>query len=82
MRWIIDHFLWDTSGTTPQGFRGWARGSWKLSTAVVGSALLTWVEWTEHHPPEIAIIALIHFAFVLAAIAVVVHLRRWLRRRA
>jgi hypothetical protein len=58
-RWIIDHLLWDAR---------------KLLLAVAGSALLTYSEWVQHHPPEIALMALIHFVFVLAAIAVIVHI--------
>jgi hypothetical protein len=74
-RWIFDHLLWDTTGTTRGGF--W-RGLWatrKLLVAVVGSALLTWWGWVEHHPPEIVIVALIHFVF--AAIALVVYVGQW-----
>ena len=77
--WMLDHLLWDTNGAAPAGFR---RGLWatrKLSAAVVGSALLTWWEWVEHHPPEIEIVALIHFVFVLAAIAIFVSIWRWFR---
>jgi hypothetical protein len=76
-RWIFDSLLWDTAGTEPHGF--W-RGLWatrKLVIAVVGSAVLTWREWVEHHPPEIALVALIHFVFVLAAIAVLVFVGQW-----
>jgi len=52
----------------------------KLLLALVGSALLTWQEWVERHPPEIAIVALIHFVFVLAAIALLVYMGQWLSR--
>jgi hypothetical protein len=72
-RWIFDHLLWDTTGTAREGF--W-RGVWAtriLLVAVVGSALLTWWGWVEHHPPEIVIMALIHFVFVFAVIALVVY---------
>lgn len=80
MRWIIDHVLWETRPTEHEGFRRWLWATWKLSAAVVVSALLTWSEWVEHHPPAIALIALIHFVFVLLAIAIVDHIWRWLSR--
>jgi hypothetical protein len=79
-RWTIDHVLLDTGGSPRQGFWGWFRPKWKLFAAAAASALLTWQEWVIHHPPEIAIIAVLHFVFVLVAIAVVVHLIRWLIR--
>ena len=80
MRWIIDHLLWDTKGATGGGF---GRGLWaarKLLAAIVGAVLLTWWEWEEHHPPDIAIVALIHFVFVLVAIALVVLIGQWYSR--
>jgi hypothetical protein len=79
-RWLVEHLFWDTSATAREGFWGWLAGSWKLLAALVGAALLTWVEWEEHHPPEIAIVALIHFVFVLIVIALIVHIGRWFRR--
>jgi hypothetical protein len=80
MRWIIDHLFWDTTDTARRGFWGSLRGAWKLLVALAGSALLTWGEWVLHHPPEIAVVALIHFVFVLVAIALVVHIVRWFSR--
>ena len=80
MRWIIDHLLWDTSGTAREGLWGALWATRKLLVALAGAALLTWWEWVEHHPPEIALAAVIHFVFVLAAIALVVHVGRWLSR--
>jgi hypothetical protein len=79
-RWIIDHLLWDTSGTAREGFVRWLWATRKLSIAILGSALLDWREWVEHHPPEIVLIAFIHFAFVLAAIALVVRIGQWSSR--
>jgi hypothetical protein len=79
-RWIIRHLLWDANGTAREGFWGGVWATRKLSIAVAGSALLTWREWVEHHPPEIAVVALIHFVFVLAAMAIAVHLWRWFNR--
>jgi len=79
-RWIIDHLLWDTTGAAREGFWGGLWATRKLLVAVAGAALLTWWEWIEHHPPEIALLALIHFVFVLAAISLVVHVGRWFSR--
>ena len=79
-RWIFDHLLWDTAGAAPQGFR---RGIWatrKLLIAVAGSAALDWMEWVEHHPPDMAIVAVIHFVFVLAAIGLLVYVWQWVSR--
>jgi uncharacterized membrane protein YqhA len=50
-------------------------GARKLILAVAAAALLTWIEWEEHHPPEIALVAVIHFVFVCAAIALAVYIR-------
>ena len=80
MRWIIDHVLWDTGATERKGVWGWLWPRWKLFVAAVGAALMTWLEWVKHHPSEIAVVALIHFAFVLIAIALFVHVARWFRR--
>jgi hypothetical protein len=76
-RWIIDHLLWDTTGSAREGFWGGLWATRKLFLAVAGAALLTWWEWVKHHPPEIVVVALIHFVFVLAAIALAVEMRRW-----
>jgi hypothetical protein len=72
--WIFDHLLWDSGGSAQPGF--WA-GLWatrKLLLALAGSTLLTWLEWVEHHPPDIVIVAVIHFVFVLFAIALLVYI--------
>ena len=42
-----------------------------------GSGFADLVEWVKHHPPQIAVVALIHFVFVLAAVALAVHVGRW-----
>jgi hypothetical protein len=79
MRWIIEHLIWDTTGSARKGL---GRALWatrKVIVAVVLSALLTWREWVEHHPPAIAIVAPIHFLFVLAAIALVVYIWQFAR---
>ena len=72
-RWIFDHLLWDPAGTARGGLRGGLWATRKLCIAIVGAALLTWLEWAEHHPPGLAVVALIHFVFVLAATALVVY---------
>ena len=79
-RWLVEHLFWDTSTGAREGFRGWLGGSWKILAALAGAALLTWVEWEEHHPPEIVVIAFLHFVVVLVAIALIVHIGRWFRR--
>jgi hypothetical protein len=79
-RWIISHLLWDTSGSAREGSGAWLWPASRLFAAVAGAALLTWREWVEHHPPEIAIVTLIHFVFVLVAIALIVHIGRWFSR--
>jgi hypothetical protein len=76
-RWIFDHLLWDTTSTVRQGFWGGLWATRKLLVAFAGAALLTWREWAEHKPPEIAIVALIHFVFVLAAIALLLYTGQW-----
>ena len=52
----------------------------KVLIAVAAATLLTWPEWQQHHPPEIVLIAFIHFAFVLAVIALLVSVGQWFRR--
>jgi hypothetical protein len=79
-RWIIDHLIWDTANTARDGFWGGLWATRKLIAAIAGAALLTWLEWVEHHPPAIAVVALIHFVFVLAAMALVVQIREWFSR--
>jgi hypothetical protein len=79
-RWIIDNLLWDTAGTAREGIWGWLWATRKFLGAAAGAAVLTWWEWVEHHPPEIAVVAVIHFVFVLAAIACAVHIGRWFSR--
>lgn len=80
-RWIFDHLLWDTTSTARAGF--WT-GLWatrKLLVAFMGSAVLTWREWVEHRPPDIVIVALVHFVFVFAVIALLVYVAQWFRGR-
>lgn len=78
--WILDHLLWDPASSLPHGFVGGVWAARKPLLAVAGSALLTWMEWEEHHPPEIALIAVIHFVFVLAVIALLVLAGQWFSR--
>jgi hypothetical protein len=80
MRWIIYQLLWDTAGTAHAGL--W-RGFWatrKLVLAAAISVFFDWREWVEHHPPSMALVALIHFVFVMAAVALVVYLGGRFRR--
>jgi hypothetical protein len=79
-RWIIDHLFWDTTGTAREGLWGGLWATRKLLVAVAGAALLTWREWVKHHPPEIAIVAVMHFAFVLPAVGLVVRIGQWFSR--
>jgi hypothetical protein len=72
--WIFDHLLWDTSGAERRVFRGGLWATRKVVAALALSALLTWREWVEHRPPEIAIVEIIHFVFVLAVIALFVYI--------
>ncbi len=74
-RWIVDHILRDTAPNRPRA--GLWRGLWatrKLLVVFAGAAGLTWWEWIEHHPPDMAIVALVHFAFVFAVIALLVYI--------
>jgi len=77
-RWFFVHLLWDTAGAVRPGFWGGLWATRKLLVAAGGSVLLTWREWVKHHPPEIAIVALLHFVFVLAVIALLVYTGQWL----
>jgi hypothetical protein len=79
-RWIFYHVLWDTTGTARDGLWGALWALRKVFIALVGAVLLTWQEWVKHHPPEIAIIALIHFVFVLAAITLFVSIGQFFSR--
>lgn len=81
MRWMLDHMLWDTSGAAGRGFWPGLWATRKLLIALVGSGVLTWREWVEHHPPEIVIVALIHFVFVFAVSALFVYAGLWFRAR-
>ena len=81
MRWILDHMLWDTAGAAGSGFWPGLWATRKLLIAFVGSAVLTWWEWVEHHPPDILIVALVHFVFVFAVIALLVYVGLWFRTR-
>jgi hypothetical protein len=80
MRWILDHLLWDSAGSRRTGFWGGLWASRKLFVALAGSALLDWMEWVKHHPPDMVIVAVVHFVFVLAAIALFVYMGQRFRR--
>ena len=70
---------------TPPALKATAgRGLWatrKLLLALAGSGVLTWWEWVEHHPPQIVIVALVHFVFLFAVIALLVYVGLWFRAR-
>jgi hypothetical protein len=80
MRWIFDNLLWDATGT-PRG-EPWRvlLATRKLVAALAGATLLTWMEWVKHHPPEIVIVAVMHFVVVFAAVALLVYVGQWFRR--
>jgi len=77
---MMDHLFWDAGEPAREGFRGGLWAARKLLVALVGAALLTWWEWEERHPQDIAVTALIHFVFVLSVLAMLVPIGRWLRR--
>jgi hypothetical protein len=80
--WMFSHLLWDTAGSTRRGFLGALWALRKLLVALAAAAVLTWREWVEHHPPEIALIAVIHFIFVFALIAALVYCAQRLGKKA
>ncbi len=80
-RWIFDHMLWDTAGTAGAGFWPGLWATRKLLLALVGSAVLTGWEWVERHPPDMAIVAIVHFVFVFTLIALLVVVGLWFRGR-
>ena len=81
-RWIFDHLLWDTAGTARNSFWAWLWAARKLLVALAGAALLTWQEWVKHHPPERAIVALLHFVFVLTALGLFVYTGQFFKKLA
>lgn len=82
-RWLVDHLLWDTAGSANSGFLGGVWAIRKLIIALALTLMMTWREWVDYHPLEIllvALVAVINFIFVLAAIALLVFtLRRFSR---
>jgi hypothetical protein len=69
--WIFDHLLWTRLAQS-------ARDSARIvadTETLPGScgSVLAVREWVEHHRPEIAIVALIHFVFVLTAMSLLVY---------
>ena len=63
-----------------RGLLGSAVGCTEALGRSGGSYLADLVGMVEHHPPEIAIVALIHLVFVLAAIALCVYIWGWFSR--
>jgi len=79
-RWVVDHLLWDRSAQR-SGFAGRIWAMRRLLLIFAGTAFLTWREWVEHHPPEIVIVAFLHFLFVFLVVAFAVLAgERWGRR--
>jgi hypothetical protein len=75
--WIFDHLLWDTTGSARSGFAGAVWATRKLLIAAALAVFLTWGEWVQHHPSQIILVVLVHFAFVFSAIGLLVYsLRR------
>ena len=80
-QWSVDHLLWYTGGAASTRF--W-QGLWatrKVLVALALSAVLTWREWVEHHPPEIAIVAVMHFVIVLVVLALLAYTAQWFSGR-
>jgi hypothetical protein len=71
-RWIYQNLLWDPSVHTDSAVPRMIWGVRKLALGVLVAAILTWREWIEHHPPEIALIAGIHFLLVMSVLAVLI----------
>lgn len=79
-QWVVDHLLWGAGGAGRTGPWGGLWAARKLLRALAVSAVLTWREWVEHHPPEIAIVAVTHFMIVLVVIALLVYIAQWFSR--
>lgn len=69
MRWIFDHVLWDAAGTPSAGVQRVLWATRKVLIALALSAGLDWMEWALHHPPDMAVVVLMHFLFALAIVA-------------
>jgi hypothetical protein len=79
--WIVEYLLWDRSPAMQPGFRGGLWATRKLVIALAVAGVLTWREWVEHRPPEIVIVALLHFLFVFFLTGLLVFAGQWLRQR-
>jgi NhaP-type Na+/H+ or K+/H+ antiporter len=75
--WIRKNLLWDDSATRREGFWSGLWAARRLFAILVVTAVLTWREWVEHHPPEIAIVALLHFLFVFVVVALFILVMQW-----
>ena len=80
-QWIVDYLVWDLSPAIQHGFWGGLWATRKLLIALAVAGVLTWREWVEHRPPEIVIVALLHFLFVFSLIGLLVFAGQWLRQR-
>lgn len=79
-RRMFDAVAWDGPPTTDDSL-GRIVALRRPLIALVASTWLTVMEWRINRPPEIALIAVLHFVVVLLVIALVVHFFRWIARR-
>ena len=73
--WLVDHLLWDTAGSANSGLLGVIFAIRKPIIALAVTLMLTWREWVDYRPLDlllIVLVALVNFALVLAAIALLV----------
>jgi hypothetical protein len=78
--WLYGNLLWDTGGVVPSGTFSILWATRKLLMVMVVTILLTWREWIEHHPPEIALIFFLHFIFVFAIAALLTYALQQIKR--
>ncbi|HLV87719.1 MAG TPA: hypothetical protein VKV39_12120 [Candidatus Sulfotelmatobacter sp.] len=77
-RWFYQNVIWDPSPAARRGGSGILWGARKILLVLALTAFLTWREWVEHHPPEIAVVAVIHFVFVMLLVAAAVRGWQWI----
>ncbi|HKT90206.1 MAG TPA: hypothetical protein VJQ59_17305 [Candidatus Sulfotelmatobacter sp.] len=73
--WFVDHLLWDTAGSANSGFLGVIWAIRKPIIALAVTLMLTWREWVDYRPLDlllIVLVAIVNFALVLSAIALLV----------
>ena len=76
--WLYRNLIWDPPAVVPPGVRRILWATRKLLIALALTALLTWREWVEHHPPEIVLVTVIHFVFVMVLLALLVRGWDWI----